>query len=65
MKVRVLATKLEELGSPAGRLVYHGQVYSGVGNRLLWTCSHDHRTPVEAHACSLRGLEAGDVGDVA
>jgi len=57
-RVRVMAVKLATVQGawPVPRLGYRAQLYSDDGHELLWTCGHEHTTPVEAHSCGVEQL---------
>ncbi len=56
-RVRVLAWRLGNERAPIPRLAYSAQIYEdGSDVEPVWTCIHDHRTPIEAQACGLQCL---------
>jgi len=55
-RVRVSAVKLGSDRVPVPRLAYCAQVYSDDATELLWSCMHEHQTPVDAHLCGVQYL---------
>ena len=55
-RVRVAAVKRGSDRAPLPRLAYCAQIYADDGTDLLWTCLHEHGTPVDAHMCGVQYL---------
>ena len=54
-RVRVLAVRMGGDGSQSARLSYSAQIYDdGNDAEPVWTCIHDHRTPIEAQLCGVQ-----------
>ena len=56
-RVRVLAVKVD-VAKPTARLAYSAQVYSEDEGQVIWTCQHEHRTPLAAQTCGVQRMAA-------
>ena len=60
--MRVSALKLGDDRLPVPRIAYRAQVYSVAGDELLWSCAHEHRSPIDAQTCGIQYLSDLIVG---
>jgi len=62
-RVRVLAWKLGIDRVQVPRLAYSAQIYEDADDDTpVWTCIHEHRTPVDAQLCGIQFLTDRAVG---
>ena len=56
-KIRVLATKLGSEDELLPRLTYTAEVFDdGNDSEPVWTCVHEHKTPIAAQLCGVEFL---------
>lgn len=56
--VRVLASRLGSDRAPVSRLAYRAQIVDDdePNSDVVWTCGHEHTSPIEAQSCGLQHL---------